>query len=169
MVANGKKNARTRKSESGAALIEFSLVLIPSLGCIFLLIALAWVIFAWACVQEGVREGTRVAVTCTPATGLNAAIKQVVQQYSFGFINASNIGTVVSVQYLDPSSLAPISGQIYTGDVVKVTVSNLPVDTFVPILQAGANGTGQQLRAAGPLHVSASAADIMSCPTPATP
>lgn len=169
MVATGGKSARNKKSESGAALIEFSLVLIPSLGCIFLLIALAWVVFAWACVQEGVREATRVAVTCTPATGLNAAIKQELQQYSFGFVNPSNIGTVVSVQYLDPSSLAPITGQVYTGDVVKVSVNNLPVNTFVPILQSGPHGTGQQLRSSGPLYVGATAADIMSCPTPATP
>jgi Flp pilus assembly protein TadG len=149
-----------RRRESGAAIVEFALALLPLLGFMFLLMALAWIVFAWACVQEAVREGARTAVTCTPVTGLNNAIQQVVQTYSFGFVNASNASSVFSVQYLDPTTLSPIAGQVYSGDVVKVSVSNLPVTTFAPIMRAGT---------ASVLLVGATSSDIMSCPTPATP
>jgi Flp pilus assembly protein TadG len=147
-----------RKAESGAALVEFGLVLLPTLGFLFLLMTLAWVIFAWACVQEGLREGTRAAVTCTPATGLNAAVQQVVEQYSFGFINSGNVSSVMTIRYYDPITLQPISGNVITGDVVKITVSRLRVYQFAPILLSYT-----------PLYVSGSSADIMSCPSPASP
>lgn len=147
-----------RKAESGATLVEFALVLLPTFGFLFLLMTLAWVIFAWACVQEGVREGARAAVTCSPATGLNATVEQVVQQYSFGFINSGNSSSVLTISYYDPITLQPISGNVMTGDVVKITVSGLHVYQFAPILLAYT-----------PLYLSATSADVMSCPSPATP
>jgi Flp pilus assembly protein TadG len=147
-----------RKAESGAILVEFALVLLPTLGFLFLLMTLAWVIFAWACIQEGVREGARAAVTCTPATGLNAAVQQVVKQYSFGFVNSANSSSVLSIRYYDPITLQPVTGNVVTGDVVKITVSGLRVYQFAPILLTYT-----------PLYVSAISADVMSCPSPATP
>lgn len=153
----GVSTARRRR-QSGAALVEFAISLMPLLGFMFLLIALAWIVFAWACVQEAVREGARAAVTCTPSSGLNAAIQQVVEQYSFGFVNSNNAGQVFSVQYLDPTTLSPVTGQVYSGDVVKVVVSNLPVYTFAPIMRPNS-----------PIVLGAASSDIMSCPTPATP
>ena len=138
-------------------------MLLSTLGTVLsvvLLIALAWVIFAWTCVQEAVREGARVAVTCTPSTGLNSAIQQVVERYSFGFVNAGNVASVFSVQYLDPTTLSAVSGTVYSGDVVKVSVSNLSVNTFAPVMRGGTPSV---------LLIGASSSDIMSCPTPATP
>jgi Flp pilus assembly protein TadG len=154
MLATGGKPAIRKQSESGAVLVEFAFVLLPTMGFMFLLMALAWVIFAWACVQEGVREGARTAVTCSPSSGLNTAVQQTVQQYSFGFADANN----VQVDYLDASTLKQKTGLIYSGDVVKVSISNLPVSTFAPIMGI-----------TSPLYVSASAADVMSCLTPASP
>jgi Flp pilus assembly protein TadG len=147
-----------RKGESGAALVEFALVLLPTFGFLFLLMTLAWMIFAWACVQEGVREGARAAVTCSPVTGLNAAVQQVVQQYSFGFINSGNSSSVLTIRYYDPITLQPVSGNVMTGDVVKITVSGLHVYQFAPILMSYT-----------PLYISASSADVMSCSSPASP
>jgi hypothetical protein len=149
--------ARLRR-QSGTALVEFSLVLLPTLACLFVLMTLAWMIFAWACVQEAVREGARAAVTCVPATNLNATIQQVVETYSFGFINSNNVSSVFAVAYYDPITLSPISGKIITGDVVKVSVSGLPIYQFAPIMLTYT-----------PLYLGAASADIMSCPSPASP
>ena len=155
MLDQSRQTKQRDGSERGAALVEFGFVLLPTMGFIFLLLTLAWAVFAWACVQEGVREGARVAVTCTPTTSLNAAISSIVQQYSFGFVKPTN----VSITYLDPTTLTAITTpQVYTGDVVNVKVSNVRVTGFANIMGSS-----------GPLTVSASAADIMSCPSPATP
>ena len=147
-----------REHESGTAIVEFGLVILPAMGFLFLLMNVAWIIFGWACVQEAVREGVRAAVTCSPTTGLNAAVDQVVEQYSFGFINAQNAPSYVSVNYYSPTTLAPVSGLVTTGTVVKVSVNGLPLNTFAAILHS-----------AIPIHLSATSADLMACSTPATP
>lgn len=159
MPAGGPVSEIRKRRQSGSAVVEFAWVLLPLLGMLFLLMGLAWVIFAWACVQEAVREGARTAVTCTPSTGLNSAIQQTVETYSFGFVNANNAASVFNVSYYDPNSLAQISsGQVYSGDVVKVSIKNLPIYGFAPILHANS-----------PIMVSAISSDILSCPSPATP
>lgn len=159
MAFHHNSTSRHRRGESGAALIEFALVLLPTLGFLFLLLTLSWVIFGWVCIQEAVREGARTAVTCTPSIGLTAAVDSVVEQYSFGFVTTKNASSVLSVSYYDPTTLKPISGNVTTGDVVKVAVNGLQLYQFAPILENGYT----------PLYVSAASADMMSCPTPATP
>lgn len=148
---------KRRKRQSGATLVEFSLVILPTFGFIFLFINLAWVIFEWACVQEAVREGVRYAITCTPTTQLNSAIDSVIEEYSFGFVNKNNVGSTVSIQYLDPTTLATISGAVSTGDVVKITISGLKVTMFAPVDVT-----------ASPMYVGAVSADVMACTTPAS-
>ena len=150
--------AEKRRGESGAAIVEFGIVLLPTLGFLFLLLNLAWIIFEWACVQEAVREGVRSAITCSPSAGLNAFVDQIVEQYSFGFINSSNVGNVVSINYYAPGTLSPVNGPVTTGDVVVVSVSGLKVSTFAGIMY-----TPQAL------YISANSADIMSCSSPASP
>lgn len=169
MTADRATGQERKKRQSGATLIEFCFAIVPTLGFIFLFINLAWVIFAWACVQEAVREGVRSAITCTPTTGLNAQIESVIKTYSFGFINASNICsssvsqpcTTISIQYLDPTTLNPVSGtgSITTGDVVKVTISGLKIGIFAPV----------DIKGTSPLYVSAVSADMMACSVAATP
>ncbi len=152
---------RRRNRESGAALIEFAFVLMPTLGCMFLLMQLAWMVFAYGCVQEGVREGVRAAINCTPSGGLNANIQSVVEQYSFGFVNPNNVSSVLKVNYYAPVTLTPVTGQVNTGDVAQVTVSNVGIYSFAPILGWG--------NASSKLYVGATSADVMSCYSPATP
>ena len=147
--------AQLPKNEKGSAIAEFALVLMPVMGCVFLLFQIAWIVFAWACVQEGVREGVRYAVTCAVPTGLNASIQAVVQQYSFGFVTATHPAQVV---YKDPITFDSITPPIRSGDVVNVGVTGIAVYMFAPLLHE-----------AIPIYISAKSADIMSCPTPATP
>jgi Flp pilus assembly protein TadG len=154
----GNISRQRRGRETGAALVEFAFVILPSLGFLFLLMNLAWMIFAWACVQEGAREGVRAAVTCSPSSGLNAAVQSVVQTYSFGFINAQNASSLVTVRYYRPPNFNLVSTKITSGDVVNVSVSGLSLGIFSPILFT-----------ASPVYLGASSADVMSCATPATP
>jgi len=149
--------ARTRTGERGSAMAEFAIVLLPLMALIFLTIDVAWMIFGWACIQEGAREGVRYAVTGSgqAEATLDAATKAVVLRYSFGFAQASNI----SVDYYPatgyastsvPATLDGTTGSTAAGNLVKVTVQGVTLKSFGPIF-----------RSFGTLHVSASASDIL--------
>ncbi|MBV9223586.1 MAG: pilus assembly protein, partial [Acidobacteriaceae bacterium] len=72
-----------KKRERGSTLVEFTLTILPLLGLLMLTLDLAWVLFAWASIHEGVREGIRYAITMQS----DDSIRAVVKQYSFGFVN----------------------------------------------------------------------------------
>ncbi len=146
--------ARKRR-ESGSAIIEFTLVLLPLLGFMLLTMDVAWMFFAWASLQEGVREGVRFAVTgqlLSGYTGQDASIRAVVQQYSFGFIPAANAAADIDIQYYTPTTLTAVSGLNSNtgGNVVKVTVTGVTIRSFGPIWRAG-----------GPMSLAASSSDVM--------
>ncbi|MGA8025519.1 MAG: TadE/TadG family type IV pilus assembly protein [Bryobacteraceae bacterium] len=156
---NGSRRTRARShSESGSAIIEFALTILPLLGFVFLTMDIAWGIFAKASLQEAAREGVRFAVTCQilpPNTGLDASIRQVVQQYSFGFVTSANASSAVSIAYYAPNNLStPVTGTATAtagGNIVQVSVGGISVRSFAPFLRTG--GTS--------LNPSAIASDVM--------
>lgn len=132
-----------RRLQAGSVFIEFGLVLIPLLALIYLLISMSWMFFAWASLQEGVREGVRFGVTGNPPTytGLDAAIVQQVKLCSFGFLkNAvldASAAPSISVQYFTPTSFTNVTGQsgaTVGGNVIEVSAS-VSVKSLVPIWQ----------------------------------
>jgi len=143
--------------ELGSATVEFALVLLPMMALLFLTIDVAWMIFGWACIQEGAREGVRYAVTGSgqAEATLDSATRAVVKQYSFGFAQSSNI----SVDYYPatgyasssvPASLDGTAGATAAGNLIKVTVQGVTLTSFGPIF-----------RSISTLQVSASASDIL--------
>lgn len=136
------RSVSKRRRESGSTLIEFALVLIPLLGFLLLTMDVAWIFFAWASLQEGVREGVRFAITgqlLAGYTGQDASIRQVVQEYSFGFITPANAASEINIQYYSPTTLTPLSGvgSNSGGNVVKITVSGISIKSFGPIWRTG--------------------------------
>lgn len=156
----GSNSANHRNRERGAVTVEFGLVLLPLMGLLLIILDVAWIFFGWACIQEGTREGVRYAVTCPAQTHLDSAISSVVQQYSFGFAQASNI----SIKYCSPTDTSnPCNGlsksvPLTGGDVIQVTVSAVPVGSFGPIY-----------RTATPVSLSASSADMLEPSCSSTP
>lgn len=144
---------RRRRRESGSALIEFALVILPLMGFLLMTMDIAWILFGWASIQEGAREGVRYAISCQVSSGLNASIASVVQQYSAGFAKAVNV-TVKYCSATDTASPCTALGGVVTGgQVVSVTVHDVSVGTFGPIFRTWT-----------PISLSASSADIMeSC------
>jgi Flp pilus assembly protein TadG len=142
---------RARRREKGSQLVEFSLVLLPMLALIFLTIDSAWMIFAKASLQFGVREGVRYAVTSQtePGMGQDASIRSVVQQNSFGFLNSSDALSKISITYYNPSTLAPTNSNA-GGNVVQVSVNGVLVSPLAPVW-----------RSSDPLQVSVRSADVM--------
>jgi len=146
-----------RSRESGAATVEFAFVILPLFAILFMTIDLAWVIFGSACIQEGAREGVRYAVTGSgqSESGLDSSVKLVVQQFSFGFVKASN----VSVDYYPPNgyssagapaTLDGTSQATVVGNIVKVTVQGVTIRSFGPLF-----------RASTPMQLTASATDVL--------
>jgi len=130
------RTVRRKKAERGASLVEFLLVLVPTLGLLFMAIDLAWALFGWACVQEAVREGVRYGITGPVSSGLDAAIEQFVTNMSMGFISNGDNGTI-TVQYFSPTTMTEVTGQsgaTDSGNVLKVSAT-ITISTLVPIWQ----------------------------------
>ena len=124
--------ASRKRRQRGSSIFEFSLVLLPLLAILFLTLDLAWILFAWACVQEGVREGVRFAITGHK----DADIAAVVQTYSFGFVkNAGNPNPIQVLYYSSSNPTQSISGNGSTcsGNIVKVLVSGVTVTPLAPL------------------------------------
>ena len=151
-----ERRASVRESfEEGSEVVEFGLVIIPMLALVFLIMNVAWMIFAKASLQEGVREGVRYGVTgqiINGQAGVSSSIRQVVLQYSGGFISSSRAQTAISVQYLSPQTLTPLSGpgSCAGGNVLQVSVNGIPVSPLAALLISPA-----------PLVMSAISSDII--------
>jgi Flp pilus assembly protein TadG len=131
--------------------------MLPLFALIFLIMDVAWMIFGWACIQEGAREGVRYAVTGSgeAEATLDSTTRQVVEQYSLGFAKASQI----SVDYYPasgysssgvPATLDGLAGATSTGNLVKVTIQGVTLRSFGPIFRTFSS-----------YQLSASATDIL--------
>ena len=98
-------NARSGR-QKGAELVEFTLIMIPMFGILFLTIDLAWMLFARATIQYAVREGCRYAVTGQSMSGMgqDASIRTVVQQNSMGILSGASGASKITISYLDPNA-----------------------------------------------------------------
>ena len=143
-------------------MVEFGLILLPMLGLLFLTVDTAWAIFASASLQEGAREGVRFAITgqTLGSSGQDAAIRQVVQQYSFGFITPANAPSCIQIHYYDQATLTEQTGAGSNsgGNVVKVVVTGLSLKPMLPLW-----------RSSSPIPLSVSASDIVEPSPSGTP
>jgi hypothetical protein len=170
-----KKSSRNkRKPRRGVELIEFTLVLLPMLGFLFLLLDLGWAVYRRATLQFAVREGCRYAVTNRTmaltdsngkAYGMIDSVKYVVQQRAIGFLGSTPAApeySLIQVRFYDPNSslttalplpancasavAAPNAG----GNLVEVSVENYQARSLAALL-----------RSAGPLNFVARSSDRM--------
>ncbi len=150
-------------SETGSALIEFSIVLLPLLALLLVTVDLAWLIFAHATLQYAVREGVRFAVTGQILAGnscLGSSVQQIVAQNSFGFVPTNKASTYVTVSYYSPTSLSQITGAAGPagGNVVQVSISGVMVHLLGPLWHG-----------ASPIPLGAVASDVMESPPNGVP
>ena len=156
MRVGTEPSRRDKARQRGSTLIEFTLTLLPLMALLMLTFDTVWALFASACLQEGVREGVRFAITGQS----DAAIRARVQQYSFGFVTDSSSNGPVQVNYYSPSDPStPITGtgSNCSGNIVKVVVSGVSIRPAAPIW-----------RSASPMILAASSADIVE-PNPVCP
>ncbi len=162
---NARSRVRRKRGEKGSVFVEFGLVLVPTLGLLFMSMNLAWVLFGWACLQEGVREGVRYGVPGPVSSGLDAAIKQFVTTTAMGFMNNNNSPSI-HVQYFSPTTLTEVTGQsgaTQSGNVLKVTAS-ISIRSLVPVWKA--NGTALGTFTSWTPFLAAASADVLETATP---
>jgi hypothetical protein len=96
--------SRRRRSQSGAELIEVSLLIVPILGFVFLTFDLSMIVFMRSSFQHAVREGVRYGVTGrVDASGFaDVSIKNVVQNNAIGFLKSGQGPGTIHVRYMDP-------------------------------------------------------------------
>ncbi|MGB7760652.1 MAG: TadE/TadG family type IV pilus assembly protein [Bryobacteraceae bacterium] len=99
MQSTEKKRPGLRKlKQRGSEMLEFTLVLLPTLGFMSLILNVGWAVYQKSSLQYAVGQGVRYAVTSQVITGLGqrASIQTVVQANAFGKLNATG-GTATGV------------------------------------------------------------------------
>lgn len=128
-----------KRGERGAELVEFSLVMIPMFGILFLVVDLAWMLFARASLQYAVREGARYAVTGQTLSGMgqDASIRTVVQQSSMGILAGSGGASKITISYFDPNNNLTSTTSNAGGNVVQIEASAVGIFPMAPLFHSG--------------------------------
>ena len=144
-----------RRRERGSEILEFTLVLLPSLGFLFLILNVAWAVYSRSTLQYAVTQGVRYAVTSATMTGMGqrASIQTIVQNNAFGRLRTTS-GAATGVNgwnniYVDwylvnadgtltnEDGIVGGNGMQSDGELplVKVSVQSLSVGTFMPTIK----------------------------------
>ena len=153
---------RRRKRQSGASIVEASVVLLPFMALFFALWDYGMALFMTNTMQFAVRQGVRYAVTSETMTGLGQddSIKTTVSNNSFGFLTYLAPGSpgctgtnCITINYYKPPDLTDVvtgTGSNASGNVVEVSASGLLYKWMIPLW-----------RPSGNLTINVSSADIM--------
>ncbi len=157
-----ESNNSKRRRRRGVELIEFTLVLMPLLGFIFLVLDLGWAIYKRATLQFAVREGCRYAVTNQLLAlkdssgnpyGMVDSVKWVVQNKAMGFLGSKSTDagySAIQVRFYDPNTslttavAMPANCASNTpspnlgGNLVEVSVENYQAVALAPLLRSAA-------------------------------
>jgi Flp pilus assembly protein TadG len=116
-------SVRRKRRSGGNALMEWMLVILPSMALICFFVDVTWALFTWATIQNAVREGCRYAITFQTQTGLgqDASIENTVVQWSMGLVNANQ---VTVAYYTESSPITLVSSE--TGSTFSTTCSPAP-------------------------------------------
>src|ERR1019366_4066281 len=101
------------KSRRGAEMIEFTLALLPLLIMTFVLLDVAWAVFAKSTLAYAVRAGLRVGITTTgtqastggpggTASDVSTMVKTTVQNNAVGLLAGATGLAKIKVHYFSP-------------------------------------------------------------------
>ncbi len=125
----------------GSALLELSLVLLPTLALILAIIDFSITVFVRSVLYQAVTEGVRYGITYRTFPGLShsESIKQVVQQRAMGFLSGPSGLSKIHVRYYSPITFAELTGAgaNSAGNIVEVSVENFSWSPIVPLWRSG--------------------------------
>jgi Flp pilus assembly protein TadG len=154
-------SARRRRRSGGNAMLEGALTLLPTFALIFAFMDFGLMIFRWTTLQNAVREGCRYAITfqTSGSLGQDASIEQVVGQYAYNIVTASDSPQHIFVKYYSPTTLAQIlTGGNVPGNIVQVSVQNVSFSFLAPL---SGNLWGNPIYATAPITLKVYSSDIL--------
>ncbi len=164
MATKIQVSSRRRQRSGGNVIIESAFTFLPTFALVFAMTDFGLMMFRWATLQNAIREATRYAVTFQTQSGYgqDASIKNIVQQYSMGFVTTSDSPQHIFVDYYSPTNLTtPIgSGGNVPGNLVEVSVRNVTFAWLAPL--SGGFGAGIPIFGnRSPLTLQLTSADIL--------
>jgi uncharacterized protein (UPF0333 family) len=153
--AAGKQKRKRR--QSGAELLEASLIGGLLFGLIFLLLDISMALFLRSTFQNAVRVGVRYGITGAnvPGPGQDDSIKAVVKKNAVGFLNSTAAAATIHVHFMSPVDGTKSSNA--QGNIIEVSIEGYPFRLLAPFKHSG-----------NPL-ISACAFDVMEPYTGAPP
>jgi Flp pilus assembly protein TadG len=148
---------RRRRRQSGNAIVESALIILPLFAVGFAMMDYAVALFIQNTLREAVREGIRFAITQqTGSSGQDAAIKAQVEKYSMGFLNDTDITNGVST----------FSIQYYDQNLNAVTGVNSNAEGNICVISASINRKWMAplWQGTGLINFAASSSDVMEPP-----
>ena len=132
-----KPLSRRNRRRTGNAILETVFTILPTFALIFAFIDFGLLLFRWATLQNGVREGCRYAITFQTASGSgqDASIEAIVQQYAMGIVKTTDSPQHIFVNYYSVTNMnTPIvSGGNVPGNIVQVSVQNISWAWLAPL------------------------------------
>ncbi len=164
----------------GAELIEFMLTLLPLLTLTFVLLDVAWGIFARATLEFAVRAGVRTGITITKTqtttfgSDLTSLVRDIVQRNSLGLLRGpTGLHTIMVRFYKPPASgstapATPVSDQADGNsplNIMQVSIEGFTLPALLPRFywfgwRGGGNTWSQRPDLAG-TNVAAISADLI--------
>jgi Flp pilus assembly protein TadG len=130
--------------QRGSEALEFTFVMLPLFCMIFVLLNIAWAIFAKSTLQRAVRLGVRSGITITSVSAggnLTDTVKGIVQSNALGLLHGSTGLGYIKVNYFLPpgpsSNTAPtdVSSSLNAdagGNIMQVSIQAYPLVPIVP-------------------------------------
>ncbi|HEY1219378.1 MAG: TadE/TadG family type IV pilus assembly protein [Bryobacteraceae bacterium] len=184
-----KRSGLRKVKQRGSEMLEFTLVLLPCLGFVFLILNIAWAVYQRATLQYAALQGVRYAVTSQVISGLGqrASIQEVVQQNTFGNVRGNASGITLGTNgwnniYVNWYQVDPNTGVVT--DVSDVTgcstctpptsPGNGPVNSVLPLVEVSVQNMSEKtfmptikmpgLGTLAPIVMTATAWDRMEMP-----
>jgi Flp pilus assembly protein TadG len=153
-------SAKRRRKSDGNALIEWMLVLLPTMALLTAFFDITFALFSWATLQNAVSEGCRYAITFQTISGdgQDASIKATVASDSMGLVTAA--GGLIQVNYYTTAApttaIAAPNGNV-PGNIVQVSVQGYRLNWMIPLSGSIAN----PFRSTSPATVSVYASGVL--------
>jgi Flp pilus assembly protein TadG len=117
-------------------MIEWMLVMLPTMALITAFFDISFALFSWATIQNAVSEGCRYAITFQTISGdgQDLSIETTVANDSMGL--ATVAGGLINVNYYTQAApttaIATPNGNV-PGNIVQVSVQGYPLNWMVPL------------------------------------
>lgn len=179
-------NSRRNRRRSGNGLVELAFLMMPTFAIIGGFIDIGMALFTWNTLENGVREGTRYAITYQD-DGSNhqiTSIKNRVSTWAMGLVSASSTSSSgasvpwIEVNFYSQPTVANPNGTLLTGtgsngsgNIVEVCIKNYPYSLMAPFSGALSAVTAQAFYSTpgSSIRIQAYSADVLGGAPPTLP